>query len=153
MLEPDCVLLLLATSPCLVRSLNCLTLVMGLSMGLAPPRSRDYMITEKAFISASPGSTTMNDPATTWKHLLWTLSKTICKLSEANEAEKKMFSGSCQPLSGRLVQEGTNTFAFSGMLLRHLWGIEALGSSNSAIYVGEENDHKLSQFRSDLIGQ
>lgn len=88
-LEPDCVLLLLATSPCLVRSLNCLMLVMGLSMGLSPPRSRDYMITEKAFISASPGSTTMNDPATTWKHLLWTLSKTICKLSEANEAEKK----------------------------------------------------------------
>lgn len=27
-------------------------------MGLSPPRSRDYMITEKAFISASPGSTT-----------------------------------------------------------------------------------------------
>lgn len=153
MLEPDCVLLLLATSPCLVRSLNCLTLVMGLFTGLSPPRSRDYMITEKAFISASPGSTTMHDPPTTWKHLLWTLSKTICKLSEANEAEKKMFSGSCQPLSGRLVQEGTNAFAFSGMLLRHLWGTEALGSSNSAIYVGEENDHKLSQFRSDLIGQ
>lgn len=33
-------------------------------------------------------------PPTTWKCLLWTLSKTICKLPEANEAEKMFFSGS-----------------------------------------------------------
>lgn len=33
-------------------------------------------------------------PPTTWKCLPWTLSKTICKLSEANEAEKMFFSGS-----------------------------------------------------------
>lgn len=82
MLEPDCVLLLLATSPCLVRPDVSYGSLYGsfssTEQGLHDHRESIYLCIPR-----------FHNSPTTWKHLLWTLSKTICKLSEANEAEKK----------------------------------------------------------------